>query len=67
MNATITFLNETNTPSLFLDVCRDTSDTDSYDTDGFATMDVIEYEVPSGSTSNSDLYSHDSSSGTDVR
>lgn len=46
--------------------CRDTSDTDSYSTDEFATLDVLEYEIPSDSSTNEELYSHDSSSGTDV-
>lgn len=47
-------------------MCRDTSDTDSYSTDEFATLDVLEYEIPSDSSTNEELYSHDSSSGTDV-
>lgn len=51
---------------LISDVCRDTSDSDSYSTDGIATMEVLEYEVNSTSSDSEDLYSHDSSSGTDV-
>lgn len=48
------------------DFCRDESDcSDGYVTDGFATMDVFEYEVDDSSDSE-DLYSHGSSSGTDV-
>ncbi|XP_031628183.1 E3 ubiquitin-protein ligase Mdm2-like [Contarinia nasturtii] len=47
------------------DFCRDESDySDGYVTDGFATMDVFEYEVDDSSESE-DFYSHGSSSGTD--
>ncbi|XP_055302389.1 E3 ubiquitin-protein ligase Mdm2-like [Sitodiplosis mosellana] len=47
------------------DFCRDESDcSDGYVTDGFATMDVFEYEVDDSSDSE-DIYSHGSSSGTD--
>lgn len=50
-----------------LDFCRDESDcSDGYTTDGFATIDVMEYEVDDSSDSE-DLESHNSSSGTDVR
>lgn len=49
------------------DFCRDESDgSDGYITEGFATMDVFEYDVDDSSDSE-DLYSHGSSSGTDVR
>lgn len=48
------------------DSAKDESDcSDGYVTDGFATMDVFEYEVDDSSDSE-DLYSHGSSSGTDV-
>lgn len=47
--------------------CRDTSDTESYTTDGIATMDVLEYELASTSESDGRLYTDDSSSGTDVK
>lgn len=50
----------------YKDTAKDESDyTDGYVTDGFATMDVFEYEVDDLSDSE-DLESHDSSSGTDV-
>lgn len=49
-----------------VDSAKDESDcSDGYVTDGFATMDVFEYEVDDSSDSE-DLYSHGSSSGTDV-
>lgn len=70
MNLNVCFLS-----SLFLtvffffiqkDFCRDESDySDGYVTDGFATMDVFEYEVDDSSESE-EFYSHGSSSGTDV-
>lgn len=48
------------------DTAKDESDySDGYVTDGFATMDVFEYEVDDLSDSE-DLESHGSSSGTDV-
>lgn len=48
------------------DSAKDESDcSDGYVTDGFATMDVFEYEVDDSSDSE-DLYSLGSSSGTDV-
>lgn len=48
------------------DAAKDESDySDGYVTDGFATMDVFEYEVDDLSDSE-DLESHGSSSGTDV-
>lgn len=51
---------------LFSDFCKDSSDcSDDYETDGFATMDVFEYEVDELSDSE-DLESI-GSSGTDVR
>ncbi|KAG4068677.1 hypothetical protein HA402_002368 [Bradysia odoriphaga] len=46
------------------DECRDTSDTDSYGTDGTDTMEVLEYDVAS-ITASEVFYSNDSSSGTD--
>lgn len=53
-------------PFVISDFCRDESDcSDGYVTDGFATMDVFEYEVDDSSDSE-DLYSRGSSSGTDV-
>lgn len=50
-----------------LDVVRDSSDCDSdgYVTEGIATVDVLEYEVDDSSESE-DLYTHGSSSGTEV-
>lgn len=52
---------------VFAEVCRDTSDTDSYMTDEIATMEVLEYEVDSDSSVSENVFSDDSSSGgTDV-
>lgn len=52
--------------NLCVDSAKDESDcSDGYVTDGFATMDVFEYEVDDSSDSE-DLYSLGSSSGTDV-
>lgn len=50
------------------DLCRDTSDyyLSSEEENTFATMEVLEYEVASESSSDGGLYSNDSSSGTDV-
>lgn len=52
-----------------LDICKDSSDDDYSDagsshTEGYAVMDVIEYELPDDSES--DDLSSASSSGTDV-
>lgn len=54
--------------SFCLDICKDSSDDDYSDgdssqTEGFAVMDVIEYEIPDDSESD-DVSS--ASSGTDV-
>lgn len=50
-----------------LDFCRDESDySDGYVTDGYANVDIFEYEVEE-SSSNDAFYSDDSSSGPDVR
>lgn len=52
-----------------IEFCKDTSDYLSSDEEEntFATMEVVEYEVASESSSDGGLYSHDSSSsGTDV-
>lgn len=55
--------------SLCLDICKDTSDDEYSDansshTEGYAVMDVIEYELPDDSESEDDMSS--ASSGSDV-
>lgn len=48
------------------DLCRDTSDTDTDGTSGEETIAVLEYEVATDSSSSgNNLYSDDSSSGTE--